>query len=230
MEPIFNVTDLVVRKGDDPLTFDIGEGLTLLITERESGSSTLCMTLAGRYKQFGGTIALSGTNTTPRQRFKRVAMAGLIMLDGLERQVDTRHILREQIAWSQPFFKLIPRDVLAHPNVEPWLEVLNLTDLDVSLDVGDLTVEDRFRLRVLLALVSRPDADALVIDDIDQIRSLRLRSVILDDLVELSKHLPVVVNSVNDDPGNHADAIVDLRHTVEASEPSEASKEEQVNA
>ena len=151
-------------------------------------------------------------------------MAGLIMLDGLERQVDTRHILREQIAWSQPFFKLIPRDVLAHPNVEPWLEVLNLTDLDVSLDVGDLTVEDRFRLRVLLALVSRPDADALVIDDIDQIRSLRLRSVILDDLVELSKHLPVVVNSVNDDPGNHADAIVDLRHTVEA------SKEEQVNA
>ena len=226
MKPIFQVTDLVVRKGDEPLTFEIGDGLTLLITERESGSSTLCMTLAGRFKQFGGEIALSGATTTPRERFKDVAMAGLTMLDGLERQMDTRHILREQIAWSQPFFKRVPRDVLAHPNVEPWLDVLSLEDLDVSLRIGDVSVEDRFRLRVLLALVSRPDAKALVIDDIDQIRSLRLRAAVLDDLVELSKHLPVVVNSVNEDPDNHADEIVDLRHAPEASN----DEEEQVNA
>lgn len=232
MEPIFHVTDLVVRKGDEPLTFKIGDGLTLLITERESGSSTLCMTLAGRFKQYSGAIALSGADTTPRERFKDVAMAGMTMLDGLERQMDTRHILREQIAWSQPFFKRVPRDVLAHPNVEPWLDVLSLEDLDVSCKIGDLSVEDRFRLRVLLALVSRPDAKALVIDDIDQIRSLRLRAEVLDDLVKVSQHLPVLVNSVNEDPDNHADAIVDLRHAdaPAALEASKDAKEEQVNA
>lgn len=210
MDSVLRATDLVVRKGDEPLTFEVGEGLTLLISERESGTSTLCMTLAGRHKPHSGEVAV-GDALKARERFKQVALTGLPLLDGLERQVSTRVILREQIAWSQPFFSLIPRDVLGYKTVKPWLEILNLSDLDISQNVGDLMVEDRFRLRILLALVSRPEAKAIIVDDIDQIRSLRLRSELLDDLVVLSHHIPVVVSTVNDDPGNHADEIVDLR-------------------
>ena len=210
MEPIFNVRDLVLRKGDDPLTFDTYDGLTLLITEREVGSTTLCMTLAGRFSQKSGDVHV-GDASKPRQRFKKVALAGTTLLDSLERQVDTREVIREQVAWAQPFFKFVPKDILSHDLVKPWLEPLRLTDLDPSLDVGDLTVQDRFRLRVLLALVARKNAVAIVVDDIDQIRSAELRQELLDDLLTLSRHLPVVVSTVNEDPGNHADHVIDLR-------------------
>lgn len=210
MEPIFSVRDLVLRKGDVPLTFDIYDGLTLLITEREVGATTLCMTLAGRFSQKSGEVRV-GDAVKPRQRFKKVALAGTTLLDSLERQVDTREVIREQVAWAQPFYKLVPKDILNHDLVQPWLKPLRLTDLDPALDVGELSVQDRFRLRVLLGLVARKNALAIVVDDIDQIRSAELRQELLDDLLTLSKHLPVVVSTVNEDPNDHADHVVDLR-------------------
>lgn len=212
METILSVRDLVVRRGDAPLNFDVTDGLTLLITERESGASTLNMALAGRYRPKGGEIVLDGKPTSPRQRFKRVALAGVELIDSLERQVDVREIIREQVAWSQMFFVPVRRDILNHPKVEPWLETLHLTHLDPRSDVGKLYVEDRFRLRVMLALIARPDADLLIVDDIDQIRSLKLRNKVLDDLAELSHRVPVLVTTVNDDEENHADRIIDMRY------------------
>lgn len=212
MEPIISVRDLVVRRGDAPLNFDVTDGLTLLITERESGASTLNMALAGRYRQKGGHIVMDDKNTTPRLRFKRVALAGVELIDSLERQVDVREIIREQVAWSQMFFVPVRRDILNHPKVEPWLEPLHLTHLNTRLNVGNLNVEDRFRLRVMLALIARPDADLLIVDDLDQIRSLKLRNEVLNDLVTLSKRVPIMATTVNDDEGNHPDHIIDLRY------------------
>ena len=211
MEPILSARDLVIRHNDAPLSFDVHDGLTLLITERESGASTRNMALAGRYRPKGGEVLLGGEATSPRQRFKRVALAGVELIDSLERLVDVREVIREQVAWSQMFFVPVRRDILNHPKVEPWLEPLGLTHLEPSLDVGNLNVEDRFRLRVLLALIARPDADLLIVDDLDQIRSLKLRNEVLDDLAGLSQHVPVLATTVNDDEGNHADHIIDLR-------------------
>ena len=48
MTAILSAQDLVVRRGDAPETFDIGRGLTLLNTSRESDSTLLSLTLAGR--------------------------------------------------------------------------------------------------------------------------------------------------------------------------------------
>lgn len=110
------------------------------------------------------------------------------------------------------FFVPVRRDILNRPKVEPWLETLHLTHLDPRSDVGKLHVEDRFRLRVMLALIARPDADLLIVDDIDQIRSLKLRNKVLDDLTELSHRVPVLVTTVNDDEENHADRIIDMRY------------------
>lgn len=224
-----SVRDLVVRKGDAPLTFVVVDGLTLLIHERESGASTLLMTLAGRFSGKSGDVTVAGASKA-RERFRKVALAGVTLLDSLERQVSVREVLREQVAWSQPFFKLVPKDILGHPNVEPWLETLQLSDLDTSADIGDLAVQDRFRLRILLALVSRPDAAVLVVDDIDQLRSEALRTEVLEDLRVLSERIPVVAGTVNDDILHQADRVIDLRADSELDEPAEASEASEASA
>ena len=65
--------------------------------------------------------------------------------------------------------------------------------------VGDITPLERFRLRVLLALISRPEAKLLIVDDIDQVRDMKLRKLLLSDLRGVAVHLPVMVNTVNEE-------------------------------
>ena len=214
MEPILSVRDLVLRKGDSPVSFDVGEGLTLLLSEREAGTTSLCMALAGRFRPHSGEVSANG-KTQARSRFKQVALAGTTLLDTLERQVATREVLREQVAWAQPFFSFVPKDIVHHKKVEPWLEPLGLTGLDASTDVGDLSVADRYRLRVMLALIARPDAPVVIVDDIDQLRAADLRDEILADLKRLSQRIAVLVTTVNEDPKNYADTIIDLRSSAE---------------
>ncbi|AWB83096.1 hypothetical protein [Corynebacterium liangguodongii] len=214
MDPLLRTQDLVLRKGDGAYSFAAGEGLTLLLAGRESGASTLSMALAGRYNPAAGHITLrhpAGTATSTRERFRHTALAGVSLIDSLERSVTVREILREQIAWRQPFFRPIPRDVCAHALVEPWLAPLGLAGLDTDARVGEVETAVRLRLRVLLALVSRPRAGMLVVDDPDQLRDIGLRNAFLDDLTNLAQHLPVVVTSVNPDVGGHAAHVVDLR-------------------
>ena len=83
--------------------------------------------------------------------------------------------------------------------MEKWLEPLQLEDLDMMAHVGDIGPTDRFRLRVLLALISRPNAKLLVVDDVDQVRKMDIRRKLLDDLRGVAVHLPVMVNTVNEE-------------------------------
>ncbi|EEI16418.1 hypothetical protein [Corynebacterium lipophiloflavum] len=208
--PILRVNDLVVRPEDPQLTFECAAGLTLLVCARESGASTLSMALAGRFKPASGQIDISGARTT-RQRFRAVALAGVTLIDSLERSVSVREVIREQIAWAQPWYKRVSRDILTHPLVQPWLEPLGLGALDPSAAVAGLDTLTRLKLRVLLALTSRPDASLLVVDDPDQLRTIELRDALLDSLRNVAQVLPVVVVSVNPDIGNHAEHVVDVR-------------------
>ena len=191
MTHILSATDLVLRKGDDPVNVDADEGFTFLHVGRESSATTLAMTLAGRYKQHSGSVDGPG--------FKRTALAGVHMIDSLDRQIPVRDLLREQIAWSQPFFKPTPRRPLEHDTVTRWLEPLGLEDLEESAKVGELHVLNRFRLRILLALVSRPDAELLIVDDVDQIRDMSLRAELLDNLRTVAEDVAVLVISANEE-------------------------------
>lgn len=202
MTAILSAEDLVVRKGDAPESFDIGRGLTLLNTSRESDSTLLSLTLAGRHRPHSGTILLDDEPSSHRQRFKEIALAGVPEIDSLDRLVRVRDAVREQIAWSQGFFKRTPHKtaaIKAHKHVEKWLEPLQLEDIDMTDKVGDISPLQRFRLRILLALISRPEAALLIVDDIDQIRDMELRRVLLDDLRGVAVHLPVMVNTVNEE-------------------------------
>ena len=191
MTHILSATDLVLRKGDTPVSVDAEEGFNFLQVGRESSATTLAMTLAGRYKQHSGSVDGPG--------FKRTALAGVHMIDSLDRQIPVRDLLREQIAWSQPFFKPTPRRPLEHDAVTRWLEPLGLEDLEEKTKVGELHVLNRFRLRILLALVSRPDAELLIVDDVDQIRDMSLRSELLDNLHTVAEDVAVLVISANEE-------------------------------
>ncbi|AOX06529.1 hypothetical protein BJP05_10635 [Corynebacterium sp. NML98-0116] len=199
MDCILRAVDVVVRPGNNPVNLEVGEGFTLVTSPRESGASTLSMALAGRYEPHSGTIELFDEPTTARQRFPEIALAGISLIDSVERSVPTKEIIREQISWELPFFRLIPRDLLGHELVEPWLEPLQF-DLDedkLKLGIGDLSIVDRMRLRVLLALIARPDAPLIIVDDPDQLRNFELRKEFIDNLRDVAKLKPVLVNSVN---------------------------------
>ena len=81
--------------------------------------------------------------------------------------------------------------------------------------MGTLNVEDRFRLRVMLALIARPDADLVIVDDLDQIRSVKLRNEVIEDLATLSQQIPVLATTVNDYEEGPVDHIIDLRYGTE---------------
>lgn len=212
--PVLNVRDLALSKGDDPYSFDVHPGLTILETTRESGGTTLSLAIGGRFTPAAGTVSLTPAGpATTRQRFKTVALAGVPLIDTLERDVAAREALREQLAWSQPFFARVPRSsarLLAHPQVAPWLAPLGLEHLDPDRTVGELDALDRMRLRVLLALVGRREARMLLVDDPDQLRNNALRGELLRNLRAVSRHLPVLVTSVNPDPDGVADELIDL--------------------
>ncbi|WP_052437809.1 hypothetical protein [Corynebacterium humireducens] len=178
-----------------PWTFTTGPGLTLLHTARENYATALSLTLAGRRKARGGSVHL-GEATAPRDLFPRVALAGATPVDSLERLVPVRDVVREQLAWSRPFWRPIPRDVFSDDRVATLCDRLDL-DPDPRTPVQDLPVSERFALRIMLALLARENASALVVDDIDQLRSLELRDRMIARLRPLSGDLPVVVSTVN---------------------------------
>lgn len=188
---VLTARDLVLYKGDRPVTLEVTDGVTVIQTVRESASTSLAMALAGRFRPHSGTIDGPG--------FKRTALAGVPLLDSLERQVSVREVLREQVAWAQPFFSWTPKDIMRHKYVARWLAPLKLQGLDAEQPVGELNVLERFRLRILLALVSRPYAELLIVDDVDQIKDMDLRRELLGDLVRVATHVPVVFTTVNEE-------------------------------
>ncbi|KQB85858.1 hypothetical protein [Corynebacterium lowii] len=209
-------------------SFAVGSGLTLLRNSRENFHTALSLTLAGRRRPTAGTVTLEHRGVTVERHadlFRLVALAGATEVDSLDRSVPARAVLREQVNWASPWWKHVGKDLWEHDLVRPWLEPLGL-DIDLSTPVGELHPHDRFRLRVLLALVSRKDAAVLVVDDVDQVRDMELRDEILMELKELSLSLPVIASTVNPDFSGIATRTIDLRTLNEASAVSAAHQDE----
>ena len=209
-EAVISARDLQVADDRPPITMDVTEGLTLLIQGRESHATELSLVLGGRVRPRAGSVASGGETLGPRKLFKRVALAGAPEIDTLERATSAKETIREQIAWAQPWYKPTPKDPMSHALAEPWLEPLAL-DIDPKTAIGNLRVIDRIRVRVLCALIARPDADLLIVDDIDQLRAVDLRDELLTNLKAVAEKLPVIASSVNPDAYHIADTIIDLR-------------------
>lgn len=225
-QPAVETRGIVLGTGQPVPDFSAPKGLTLCHVSREASATVLALTLGGRMRPKRGDILL-GAPTTARQRYRRVALAGVTAIDSLERLVSARTVVREQLAWSQPWWKLTARHPMRVAHVKRAFELVSLDMSDDDLrhtPVGKMEVLDRFKLRVALALIARPEAQILVVDDIDQLRSNRLRREFLQMLAQLSQTIPVIAVSANADTDGLADQV--LRMTVGAQQaPANGSAE-----
>ncbi|MDY6050209.1 MAG: hypothetical protein SPI77_06630 [Corynebacterium sp.] len=213
-EHVVTVSDLTVSDDTDPFNFSVTERFTLLEGARESGTTLLALALAGRFRPISGTITVGEDQgpVGPRALFHRVGLAGVPEIDSLDRHVRYSTFVRDHIAWSSPWY------ARSNPNSPQWRAYEHFAELigfDTSTDpdtpVGGLHPAQRFRLRVLLALIDRPTADYLVVDDIDAVKSLALRDDLITSLVALAADIPVVALTAN--PAPAAVARIDLGGT-----------------
>lgn len=210
----------------------IGRGLNQILTGRESHATTLALTLAGRMKPQAGHVAI-GEENTPRGIAKHVALAGATELDGLERLVKLGQVIREQYAWGSPWWRRVPRaeDIMATEVWTSWAEPLGLM-LDPKNRIGDLDVVDRLLVRVVLAGIARPNAQLLLVDDIDQIRDIDARYEALVALARLAETIPTVIMSVNhfeDDPFDACHRVRLIRREDKEAAAAEVAVEDVVN-
>ncbi len=194
--PILATQHLVVAGGVRKDDLNIYTGCTLVETFREQSATVYALTLAGRMKPESGEIWLAGELASSSQLFRNIAYAGTPEIDHLERQVSVRAVVREQLAWAGPWYGRVPRNILDDKRYTNWSELIGLEVLP-SAAIAQLSPLERFKLRIVLALIARPQAMVLIVDDIDQLRSMELRAQLLDALREVSSCVPVVAMSVN---------------------------------
>lgn len=212
-EAFLQVRDLTVATGRRVPDFALDTPLNLIHTGREASATTTMLTIAGRMKPKAGEILLTARNgevlSTPRQRGANIALAGVPSIDGLDRNVPARTYIREVSAWSNPWYRRTPRKVA---DIEQWQRLQDVFNLDIDTDqhVGKLNATHRFILRVALSLLARPNPELVVIDDIDQVRSLEIRGELIAHLRDLSEHVPVLVASTNGDSEQLFDRVISL--------------------
>lgn len=212
--PVLRTHDLELSTGSRKPDLTIGEGLTLIHAERESSATVFAMTLAGRMKPKKGSVALGeDEQTKPSHLHRDVALAGVSQLDELERLVPLRVVIREQAAWAQPWYKFVPYDVT---KIDSFRRACDLLGLEVTKEmakkqtVGGMNPKNRLLLRIALALVARPNASLLIVDDIDQVRSMKLRGEVLEHLARVSEEIPVIAFSANPDVIDECNEIIHL--------------------
>lgn len=213
---LLHTRGLELASGYHVTDLDIHPGLTLIHASRETSATALALTLAGRMRPANGEVWLEDGDgvetTTQRERFRRVALAGVTAIDSLERLVSVRAVLREQYAWSSPWWQFTPRSI-ENPPIAQGLDKVGLdfsTETAAHTAVGELDVLRRFKLRVALSFIARPEAELLIVDDIDQLRSMRLRREFLRCLKDISVDTPVIAISANADSDGICDDVIRL--------------------
>lgn len=199
MNAPLELRQLRVAKDVPERTLEVTKPFTVLRTGRESHASATALVIAGRLRPAGGEVLIGGTPLKTRERFRHVALAGAVEVDSLPRLADVRAVVREQVAWAAPWYKPVPRT----PDVAAQFAVAGCT-ADFRDVVGELDVEQRFRLRVALALIARPEARLLVVDDVDQVKNIAIRDRILDTLSQAP--MPTVALSTN--PSSYPEVVL----------------------
>lgn len=196
-----------------PLTFQIGDGLTVLRGDPGSGRTSLLLTLGGRMKADTGHLTVNGFELPRKLRAvqKITAVCGFAGIDELEDSVTVGAALREREAWLSPW----------------WGMVRKLNDVDVALRCADvfgdeaiphadtviwnLNEREKFLLRITLAMMNRPDV--LLVDDLEQLISKGSHSILWRRLANIAATGTAVVVSASSLETQLWDAL-DINPTV----------------
>lgn len=200
---VITTEGLKLASGTEVPDLEIHSGFTMLHCRRESSATTLAMTMAGRMHPKKGKVTVTGNHrvhSKMHEIHKRIAFAGVPEVTEVERLITVHTAIRERAVWAGSWWKITPHNI---ENIAAYTEAAKL--LDFHFDnatakktlVGDLDPFDRAKLQVVLALISRPHPVALLVDDIDALRSLVLRRNFLQLLSQVATAFPVVVLTSN---------------------------------
>ncbi|WP_370745804.1 hypothetical protein [Mycolicibacterium brumae] len=179
-----------------PLDLDVDAGgVTVLLAEAGSGRTALLLTLAGRMRPAAGELSVFG-RTKATDIFAHTALSGIDGLDTVYESVTVQDLITEQVRWSSPWHKMVPRAGQAELD-RVCLPVFGDLPLPPLREyVEELTELDRLLLRVSLANIRRPQL--LVVGNLDYVTSDRNRDLLVSRLVALGAEQTVVTASVNE--------------------------------
>lgn len=178
-----------------PLDLELPAGGVHIIQGHSgSGRTSLLLTLAGRFKPVAGRLDVLG-RTSAREIRGIATIAGFSEIDDLEDSVRVRDLLNEQLAWETPWYRRPPK-VDAARYADMCADVFGPRPLpELREHIMDLPELDRMLLRIALATTSKPRL--LVVDDLEQVRSLPEQSQLRDRLIELGERITVVASAIN---------------------------------
>ncbi|WKD62151.1 hypothetical protein CCICO_10765 [Corynebacterium ciconiae DSM 44920] len=186
--PVFGPIDL--RVPDKTLVFLSGRG--------GSGRTALALTLAGRMKPTDGTLTVFGYDKLKDIR-DTVAIAGVDAIDALDRDVKVRDVLTDHRAWCYGWFGWVSKANEDYRD-EILAKVYGTRSLpDLNQYVSQIPALDRILIRIGMALhpAHQERIRLLILDDLEQVRELSDRAILLSVLNRLSEEMTVLVNSVN---------------------------------
>lgn len=204
-EPAITARGLTVEGPDGtafgPIDLDVARGgLHVVQGPSGSGRTTLLLTLAGRFTPGAGDLAVLGEHRHPRIR-RQCAIAAFEGIDEIDPAVRVRTAAREQLAWNTAWYRRVPRlDDAAYARLlRPAFGDLPLPPPRAYLqDLGEL---DTMLLRIALALAPPTRGGAgpqvLVVDDLEQVRSLPEQVELAHRLAAIGEHVTVVAAAIN---------------------------------
>ncbi|MDQ0733666.1 ATP-binding cassette domain-containing protein [Arthrobacter agilis] len=206
--PAISVEGLTLRAGKrtifEDVTFDVPAGsLAVLAGPSGTGKSPLALALAGRLTPTAGRASVGGLALPrhAREVRRRVAVTGNATVTPLDETLTVKHHVAEALQLAGPWWRRsatperVDRTITAANDLLGALEdVFGDDDASDPLVrarlhrrelVRDAAPAARFALGLVLALVSDPDI--LVVDDVDQLRTVRERRAAWAALLTLGR-------------------------------------------
>lgn len=180
----FGPVDLRFREG----------GLHVIQGPSGSGRTSLLLSLAGRFSISSGSIDVHGRRKARAIR-EICAIAGFEDIDEIDDAVRVRDVIREQLAWNTSWWRRSPRfdddryTDLCAPAFGPR------TPPEPAAYIQDLGELDLMLLRITLAIMARPLV--LVVDDIEQVRSIPEQIELAHRLADIGRHSTVIAAAIN---------------------------------
>lgn len=179
-----------------PLNLTIPDkGLTIIRNPAGGGNTALALTLSGRMKPTTGTV--TAFSTTKRARIRKfIKIAGTKEIDPLDRDVKLHTVIGEYRNWNRHWWQPIARASESYYEqlLQPVYGDRELPPLNEY--VSHNSELDQLLLRISMAL-GRPHTRMLLVDDLEQIRSITERETLIAMLEELGRTIPVLAFAVN---------------------------------